>query len=241
MKFALIIQPLYGCESLLSTYNLGYHMALAQYVLSDERYAAIYKKLHAQGHFIMLDNGAAENGHSIGIENVVAAAEMIGADEIVMPDVLDECRATMMVTLPSLQYVPMHKRAVVPQGKDWTDWENCAFELVEMHCHTICVAKRYEDLPGGRAHALQLIESHGWHKTHNIHLLGCRRRPLIEISEALRVAPWVRGIDTAAPIGYAQNGALIEASHWFSFQWNVPLQYAVAEHNIEEVLDACNR
>jgi len=239
MKFALIVQPSYETPALLSDFRLVYHMALAQYVLVDEAYASLYKGLHEQDHFIMLDNGAAENGHSIGIENVVRAAEMIGADEIVMPDVLDECKATVAATYSSLKYVPIRMRAVVPQGKDWTEWENCALELVSFGCRTICIAKRYEDLPGGRVYALELIQKHLWHKSHDIHLLGCRRRPLIEIIHALEAAPWVRGIDTAAPIAYAQHGALIENPKWFSLQWNAPIHYGTAAHNVAEIVEAC--
>lgn len=238
MKFALIAQPLNG-DRLVSQYKLTYHMALAQYVLQDPAYAAFYQALHKQDHFIMLDNGAAENGHSIGIENVVRAAEMIDADEIIMPDVLDESRATIAATLAARQYVPERMRAVVPQGRDWEEWQDCALALLEFKCRTICVAKRYEALKGGRAYALKLIEDNGWHKTYNVHLLGCYRNPLGEIRNARKVAPWVRGIDTGAPIAYAQHGAILDHSRRYSLTWNGPFHFLTAEVNMELILEAC--
>ena len=239
MKFALITQSANDGSKLLRGSSLTYHMALAQYILSDEAYRQIYHDLHYEDHFIMLDNGAAENGHSIGIDNVCEAAEMIGADEIVMPDVLDECKATIAATYNALAYVPVRRRAVCPQGHSWAEWERCALELVSFGCRTICIAKRYEAFPGGRVHALKLLMTHNWHKTHDVHLLGCKSRPLFEISKALKTAPWIRGIDTAAPIAYAQNNAPIENPHWYSFRWNEPFQCSVADHNVHAIQEVC--
>lgn len=239
MKYALIAQPYQG-DLLISQFRLVYHMVLAQYVLSDSNYAAYYKNLSKHDHFIMLDNGAAENGHSIGIENVVKAADMIGGvDEIVMPDVLDEMRATVAATFAARPFVPERMRAVVPQGKTWEEWTECALALLDMKCRTICVAKRYESFKGGRVRALKIIEDHSWHKTHNIHLLGCYRNPLREIRDARAAAPWVRGIDTAAPISYAQHEAVLTHPSWYSLEWNGKFNFAVAETNVDLILEAC--
>lgn len=238
MKFALIAQPNAG-DQLVNQYHLTYHLVLAQYVLSDARYRSFYLNLHLQDHFIMLDNGAAENGHSIGIENVMKAADLIGSDEVVMPDVLDECNATIAATYAALKSVPERMRAVVPQGRDWADWEYCATTLVGMGCRTICVAKRYEALPGGRVHALEIIKKHKWHRLYDIHLLGCYRNPLREILDAANVTSWIRGIDTAAPISYAQSGDTLDYPRWHSLEWDKPFNYTVACVNMDLILEAC--
>jgi hypothetical protein len=238
MKYALIAQP-NGGDQLVNEFRLTYHLVLAQYVLSDRRYAAFYHNLHMQDHFIMLDNGAAENGHSIGIENVVRAADLVGVDEIVMPDVLDECNATISATANAMKFVPERMRAVVPQGKDWADWEYCATHLVAMHCRTICVAKRYEAFEGGRAHALGIIRQHKWHLTHDVHLLGCYRNPLREILDAIEAAPWARGIDTSAPISYAQSGDTLDHPKWHSLVWDAPFHHTTAVVNMDLILEAC--
>lgn len=239
MKFALIAQPNRG-DMLAIEYRLTYHMALAQYIHSDETYRNFYKLMRMQDHFIMLDNGAAENGHSIGIENVVAAADMIGGvDEIIMPDVLDEKRATVAATGNALQFVPINKRAVVPQGKNWEEWEQCAMDLVGMGCRTICVAKRYEALPGGRTYALEIIQKHRWHHIYDVHLLGCYRNPLREIGD-VRLMPWVRGIDTAAPISYAQHNETLDHPKWHSLEWDRPFDYDTAMTNMDLILEECH-
>jgi len=240
MKFALIAPPSHFGDQLLQQYRLTYHMVLAQYVLEDPYYEGIYQMLRKQDHFIMLDNGAAEKGHSIGIENVVKAADALGGvDEIVMPDVLDECNATIAATKAALKFVPERMRAVVPQGRDWADWEYCATTLITLGCRTICIAKRYEALPGGRPYALDIIRSHNWHQSHSVHLLGCYRNPLKEIRDIAASAPWVRGIDTAAPISYAQSGCSLDYPRWHSLVWNADFNFTVAEVNMDLILEAC--
>jgi hypothetical protein len=156
-----------------------------------------------------------------------------------MPDVLDECNATVSATGNAIKFVPERMRAIVPQGKDWADWEYCATTLVRLGCRTICVAKRYEALEGGRAHALGIIRRHKWHLTHDIHLLGCYRNPLREILNAIEVAPWVRGIDTSAPISYAQHGDTLDHPKWHSLEWNKPFRYGTAVVNMDFILEAC--
>lgn len=237
MKLALITSP--GGGPLITEFGLAYHMALAQYVLSDEAYAECYRTLHGRGHFIMLDNGAAENGRSMSVKQLCLAAKAIGADEIVMPDVLDNCLETIAATQGALDSVPVRMRAVVPQGVDWEDWEYCAKKLVSMGCRTICIAKRYERLPGRRAQALDIIRSHDWHTTYDVHLLGCHRNPLKEICDVVEDAPWVRGIDTAAPIAYAQHAALLTDQLHYSFEWGAPFDPGVAEFNVGLALEAC--
>lgn len=240
MKYALIAQPNRG-NMLVMEYRLTYHMALAQYIHKDETYLNFYKLMRMQDHFIMLDNGAAENGHSIGIENVVKAADMIGGvDEIVMPDVLDEMRATVAATFTACKFVDERKRAVVPQGRDWQEWEECAVALVKFGCRTICVAKRYEAFKGGRVHALDIIRRHGWARTHDVHLLGCYRNPLKEIRDVMATDLWVRGIDTAAPISYAQHNDTIDHASWHSLDWDVPFKFDTAEYNMDLILKECH-
>ena len=237
MKLALVAPP--QALHLVESQRLSYHLVLAQYVLPDPVYADFYHKLHDKGDFIMLDNGAAENGHSLGIDELLVAAERVHADEIVMPDVLDEAAGTLMLTQRSIPSVPRRMRAVVPQGRNWAEWEYCATQLVTYGCVTICVAKRYEKLPGGRVEALRIIKQHRWAWDHNIHLLGCSQRPLVEIGAAYNEYYGIRGIDTGAPIAYAQAGRSIDSDRHASLQWQAPFNDDMALSNIRLTLGAC--
>lgn len=237
MKYALITPPL--GFALLETFNLGYHFVLPQY-LKDEYYMDTYRKLHRRGHFILMDNGAAELGEGIADDELVRAAEAIGADEVVMPDVLDNTGATLERTYAAHHRFPKHKRAMCPQGTSWEEWEYCATVMLNMGCATLCVAKRYELLPGGRLRALSIIEANGWHRDHHIHLLGCAKYPIGEAMAASKRAPWVRGIDTAAPIAYAQNGCRLDTPiERFSVEWEADFELPLAYTNVELFLEAC--
>jgi len=237
MKLALIA-PLSGFDLVLSL-RLSYHLLLAQYVLTDSLYSTFYRGLHDQGDFIMLDNGAAEKTVGIDIHMLMQAAELVGADEIVMPDVLDEAAASLSMATRNLHYVPRHKRAMVPQGRSWTEWEYCATHMVNMGCATICIAKRYEALPGGRVKALQIIEEHQWEWSHHIHLLGCYNRPLHEASAAFAEYSSIRGLDTSAPIAYAQAGLSIDSTRRASLVWEAPYNQKLAKRNAISMMIAC--
>jgi hypothetical protein len=235
MKYALITPP--AGFRFVTEYHLGYHFVLSQYC-TDYKYLKFYQRMHEYGHFIMLDNGAAELGASIDISLVIKAAEAVGADEIIMPDVLDDFTGTLSRTSQAVDLVPLKQRAMVPQGKDWLEWEACARIMVGMGCATICVAKRYENLPGGRSHGLEIIKAYSWHHTHNIHLLGCYRNPLKEIAAAYTTLPTIRGVDTGAAIAYAQAGALLNTSAHHSLDWNDPFDTNLTYNNISLYLDA---
>lgn len=236
MKYALVTPP--QGFPLIEEARLGYHFVLAQYC-EDPTYEQFYRDCHERGHFIMLDNGAAEMGSSISIERIMDVAAKICPDEIVMPDVLDDCQQTLLRTEQALDYVPRKQRAMCPQGKTWKEWEDCADVMVnDLGCTTICVAKRYEKFPGGRAHALRIIMSHFWQHTHTVHLLGCYENPLAEIAAAYRAMPSVRGVDTGAPVAYAQKNVTLDFPTHSSLDWNKEFDLNLARHNVDLYLNA---
>lgn len=239
MKYALIGDSQIDTQGLINNYGGAYHLVLAQYMLRDRAYMTAYKLRHAQGHFIMLDNGAAELGQSISFEHVMHVADELLPDEIIMPDVLGDGEATAQATFNSLRKVNENYRAVVPQGRTWDEWEYCLKRLLMFGCRTICIAKRYERLPGGRAHALNLIQSMDAHRSHHIHLLGFNSEPLAEIRSALAAFSMVRGVDSAAPFAYAQDKKLIESPDRSSYQWDKPFCHSYAVANIRTIRNAC--
>ena len=236
MKYAIITPPT-GLP-LVKEFNLGYHFVLSQYC-TDPVYKEFYREAHSRGHFIIVDNGAAELGASIDIATVTQVADDLGADEIILPDVLDDCAKTLEYTERALEFVPVKRRAMCPQGGNWFEWLLCAKKMVDWGCATLCVAKRYERFPGGRPYALQMIMERGWHKTCNIHLLGCYENPLREIARAYHTFPGIRGVDTGAAIAYAQAGAdLGDSKIHHSLSWTAPIPPHLARLNIEKYLNA---
>ena len=236
MKYAIITPP--AGLPLVGEFNLGYHFVLSQYC-TDPSYKSFYQEAHARGQFIMVDNGAAELGASIDIGTVTEVADELGADEIILPDVLDDYAQTMKYTERALAFVPQKRRAMCPQGTNWTEWLRCAEQMIKWGCATLCIAKRYERLPGGRPYALQLVKERGWHEICNIHLLGCYENPLKEIAQAYIAFPGIRGVDTGAAIAYAQAGAdLGDSRIHHSLSWTAPVPPHLARLNIEKYLNA---
>ena len=101
---------------------------------------------------------------------------------------------------------------MVPQGKNWSEWQYCAQMMLSWGCSTIAVAKRYEMFAGGRQEAVRLLQSLGC--TTHIHFLGCCKDPIKEMQGAVDAALHVRGIDTAAAFAYAREGTdLLSGKH----------------------------
>jgi len=236
MKFALITPP-QGFQVEIDL-RLGYHFALAQYC-GDPEYANHYHALGLAGHFTMLDNGAAEIGSAIALQRLMEAADLINPDEIILPDVLDDADKTLVHTARALDRIAPHARAMCPQGKTWEEWTFCADQMIQMGCATLCIAKRYEKLPGGRVHALEIARDRGWDRDHNIHLLGCCYDPLKEVERAQMFMPHIRGVDTAAPVAYAQHAQILGTIPHQSLEWDEPFDNDTLWVNTVQMLSAC--
>jgi len=238
VKLALITPP--QMQQTANMFELSYHLVLAQH-LDDERYFRWYRQKASHGDFIIMDNGAAEFGQSADFDQVVAMAESVLADEIVMPDVLQDAEGTLKLTQTYLNRVVPKYRMMVPQGKALEDWKECLAEMVSWECASIGIPKLYEDL-WGRKKMLQHIYNQTLHYSHHIHLLGCYQHPVREITEARTDFPWIRGIDTGAPFAYAQKGAIHNYQSGFhvSLDWHAEIGFkGEAVGNIYDTLEAC--
>lgn len=242
MKLALIAD--FNGLGIVNSLRLSYHLVLAQYLKSDTQYREFYVERSSRGDFIMLDNGAAENA-LVSLKELTKALDLIRVDEVVLPDVMRDTEATLRATMDRnvLSLVPPKMRAIVPQGKDASQWLACAnFFASNVEFVTMCIPKHAEQYEGGRGELLAAIERLGWHKTYNIHLLGIWGEPKTEVLALRTMAPWVRGIDTAAPFAYAQAGKAIQMSEGHvSHKWNETFDSSLAFANALQLLNwVCN-
>ena len=235
MKLSVIVPP--NFTMFLRPRKLSHHMVLAQYVLDYPE--SFWRHEHESGAFILLDNGVAE-GIQLPFNTVLDMAQLIHADEIIMPDVQGDMWMTLQKFVEHRHQVPLRQRMAVPHGTSWFEWTECLIKLCDMGCRSIGVAKMYESFPGGRLEALNIIDQHMVNWTHDIHLLGCYNRPYKEIREVALKYPWVRSVDTAAPIAYAQQGCSIDADAHCSINWYVDCPGNLVLHNINLLLEACN-
>jgi hypothetical protein len=239
MKLAVISNT--KCLQFVGRMHLSYHMALGQWLVIDREYREWYREAHLRGEFIMVDNGAAEpEAERVPFQEIVRVADYIGADEIVMPDVIRDRRETtrMFRSGDVMGMVPPYKRVLIPQGESLEEWrESCCDILALDHGFaTLGIPKHLERFDDGRKQALQMVEQLGMHAFFNIHMFGVWRNPFYEIKGT---PPWVRGIDSGAPIAYAQAGARIDCPDHFSLS-DLPASDRLVEVNIQFMRRWCN-
>lgn len=237
MRLAVITPP--HAMTCVGKLGLSYHMALATYCW-DPLYVGYYRNLAMKGAHVIFDNGAAEHGESLPFDDVLSLAEAIGATEVVMPDVLLDGPKTLQNTSSWVNYVPERNRMMVPQGNAMGEWLRCLDALVALGCRSIGIPKLCERFVGGRVAALRHIVSKKLHYTHDIHLLGCYRNPSKEIGDVVELFPWVRGIDTGAPIAHAQEGLTMSYDEHEPLKWDVPAPCKYVKGNIKALLKICN-
>lgn len=109
-------------------------MFLTHMVLEDEKYREFAKEYSG---YKILDNSLIELGGAVSLEKVLEAAEMIAADEIILPDVFQDASATIKSVKESLDYlkekgITKYKLMAVAQGSTVEDWSACFSVLCEM-------------------------------------------------------------------------------------------------------------
>ena len=185
------------------TYD-AYHLALGPHLLKESNYLEFYHRAHNYGHFIMVDNGTAE-GESVNFNILLDFVIRERFDEIVLPDTLRDTAKTVEQFKTFVESVPVRMRAICPQGTNATEYMMCLRMMDAIgDFRTICVPKHLKE---ARVEILHMLHNDGWDDEHNIHLLGLSANPLIEIPR-LRAAETtckIRGLDTAAPLAWAQH------------------------------------
>lgn len=245
MKLAVIAPPEYLNE--VHTARLSYHMALGQELLRNVAYCDWYRWRHNRGDFIIVDNGAAEPGEErIPFEAVLNAAEYVHADEVILPDVLYDWAQTVALTTHSavLDQVPAKNRMIVPQGTDFDEWVKCFKAIInKTEVRSVGIAKHMEKtaaLKGGRAGIIKWLVYEGYTEWFDFHLLGVWDQPVLEVQRASRAYSAIRGIDTAAPIAYAQRGFDIRVDTHCSLDWtDTDASRDLVRSNIKDLMAAC--
>lgn len=240
MRFAPIIPP-QGLR-VLERVGVGYHFVLGQELIRNKEYRQYYAALGRLGHFIIVDNGAAE-GETPNFAEVVRMATYINAAEIIMPDVLGDGDATVeALTEEVLSMVPSRQRMIVPQGKTLEGVFACleAQLRISKYCvESLGIPKHLEyHIEGGRARVLEVLrqEYPSLVKMLHIHLLGIWEDPFVEMAAAAAQAP-VRGIDSGIPIAYAQRSRILEpemelCEEHLSLSWDTPFDMGIARANV---------
>lgn len=241
MKFAMIAPASPNTKNIVRELGLSYHMVLGQY-LKNEAYYNMYSNWRRSGHFIMVDNGAAE-GANVPFATIATYATGLGADEIVMPDVYRNAEATLKGWYSrDMALVPPIRRIMIPQGETVQEWCDCFDALMksDISFATLGIPKHLDRFPHGRVQALGHVVKRHYARIMNIHLFGVYANAEKEICDALYVCPSVRGIDSGCAVAYAQNDADLSCGTHYGIEMDGPVPYSSTFFNARKVLGWCN-
>lgn len=202
MKLASIV-PMKNVER---TFDGDYAMMLthlAKYYPKRENFLPASRQCYR-----ILDNSLIELGGAVDMEQLIAAAEMCDADEIILPDVFKDAAATLRSVVQAIEWLDDHqlkhkyRLMAVCQGDTPAEFERC-FRTLESFptIHCIGIPKVAETIhPNGRPGFEYLWQ--GSPKT--IHLLGCwsNLTELLEYENPARI----RSVDTCIPALNALTG-----------------------------------
>lgn len=197
--------------------NDDYHLCLAQSIGVDTRYTEFYCEQIQRGHFVILDNGAAE-GSVASIEELYEKAVDMEASELVLPDVFFESGATAAAAEYALNYLTKNRYLggvmAVPQGRSLLQWVQCAVEITKMGVNSLGIPKNLVHSLGPRGRYMAILSLTSTLKVlkltrPQLHLLGCWTDPR-EVGIIHGANLGVRGVDSRLPYLYAAEGWLLD-------------------------------
>lgn len=206
MKLALI-PPLAHVTEFCE--DRDYHLVLP-HLLQNEDYAEFYSEVF--GH-VILDNGMAE-GVAFDWHNLMSAAEMLGADEIVIPDHLGDGEATIERTKAFHNIAKQHpefKYIGVVQGRDSHEIVKCLTYMALQDWISVVALPRCLNVLGGKmritilSHFADTI-TEGFEAVHCLGMSKYMDEPL-DLAEC----DLVRGMDTSLPFTMAIAERLIKS------------------------------
>jgi len=161
--------------------------------------------------YIIMDNSLIELGYPLPVEDVVAAAEIVNATVIVLPDVLGDRIKTLehatkaAITLDELRprspYARRVKMLGVAQGQTLNEVFSCARDMIQLiGVDIISIPRHVTAKVGSRIKLAEMVRQYG----RPVHLLGFSEN-LLDDFTALGI-PGVMGIDSAVPIWYGLQG-----------------------------------
>lgn len=205
MKIASIV-PIKNADR---AFEGSYSMILAP--LAEHFTKAARKK--PANNFTILDNGVYEEGKAVDMDTLIKAAIAVGADEIILPDVIGNQKKTLKLIQDSLKWFDHNglldkwNLMAVCQGSTREEFAECFEEINNNpYINTIGIPKvAGKFTPGGRI-SLEYL----WRDCKKaIHLLGCYKN-MIEYKAF--VDPFkIRSADTCLPALLSIRGSRCNA------------------------------
>ncbi len=204
-----------------------YHLVLTHLLLSSPAYKEFFTNLSSE-HFIMLDNSVVELGTPMDFNLQLVLAVQIGANEIVLPDYINDKVKTIHAVNKTLKGIPESIKKefsfmAVIQGHNFTELIKCYEEFSKNpEINTIGIPYAINKLSKNKYERIRLvnylIDSHKWNLNKPHHLLGMDNLDEVKHQKA------VRGVDSRYAVIQALDGKSIfeeREKEVFSFDLNL--------------------
>jgi hypothetical protein len=201
------------------------HHLLLAHLFDIPGYIEFYReRVELYDDYVIVDNGAKENGRGLGLKKVLELGHLVRAKEVVVADVRYECDATIESAQKELAWlaskegqqhytwVGQPRLMVVPQGETPERWFECLLELTRLVAEALQWTPHPQPVIGVAYHYDHLFEA-GLNglldlpvvQRYDVHLLGWPRalRPLLDASKRYRN---LRSVDSSRPFVYAKGG-----------------------------------
>lgn len=213
MRVALI--PPMGLERY--ALQSDFHMALAIPVcVKNASYMDVYKEASALGHYIIADNGVAENVN-LPLMEIDFYTSKFNPNEIVLPDVLDNREKTVSA---STRFLERHKRngvryMAVLHGKTVRQIVNQVTTYVDEfpEVRALGLPRSLLKVTGNKAMRIDVANAiyDKYKFRFDIHLLGTDPTVWVqEVKMASKYAPTIRSVDSSMPFNYAIAGEKLD-------------------------------
>lgn len=187
------------------------YLLLAHDVLANkEGYASLVDEGFDKAHTIIMDNSVIELGVAEGIKPTLDAAQVVGAQIVVLPDALENASETIKLTLAGWEeWLECNDATsidcmIVPQGESMQEWIRCIEELYNEGVDPEWIGIP-RNTPGRICSSrLDLVRiAKVFYPAAKIHLLGFSKLPYDDVLTAHH--PDVVSIDSAVPLRASQN------------------------------------
>lgn len=185
-----------------------FHLALAIPELMARRtYGGMYTRMSALGDTVVLDNGLAE-GTPATPELLLRYAKQVKAKEVVTPDVMKDCAATVKAVTDFFKLdVPLdYSFMAVAQGMKLADFHICVEAFAGLpFVSTVGLPRHMLGTLNSRACRIDLANwiNGNYPSRFDVHLLGTNPGWIPEVRHAAKYAPFIRSVDTSMPFNYA--------------------------------------
>lgn len=247
MKAALI--PPKGLEDYILYSN--FHLAIASsQCMQNPAYVSAYQEASRRGDYIVLDNGAADGGLVSNME-LMTAAKLIGAHEVVAPDVFYKGPETVAKVQEFIAWMgstyPSTKIMAVVQGTTIQELQYSVLAYSEEPRITVLglpkhLLSTFDYKPIRLDFARWIKDLYG--NRFAIHFLGTNPIWLKEIQAAEKYSS-IRSVDTALPFNYAlaeqdlltTTVQLTRNPEYFDMDWSETVSERLVQKNIKTYLE----